>query len=969
MRKKILVCFGFLIFFSSFVFVKEVGSWNDKVTHKDLSKFAAENSVLDISKGNYMKNLGFSAGLSEKFIWNSKAQSGLLWLQEGAELEDDSSPGFPIIPGSTTRSFNHFHNPLKPWSQAGLDDTWTGESSLLWAQDGIDQQNFPSGDWSWQRIRDYYHLALTSTTDAERQANFARTFRGLGHQMHLIQDAAQPDHVRNDAHPEDAIGLSYGIGFEKWAAMNRSFINYLALTPLLPQVSLNVAYNNLAPITQFIDAEQYDGTNPSTALSQGIAEYTTANFFSDDTIFAAESYSTDHRHYFPYPKKSSTDIQEYINQNKLPETVIAEDGVEDLGFWISKKTDGEIVEHFVKPSYFTRPVVDLLGDNQKLYHLLFYRDEKCHEDYAKKLIPKAVGYSAGLLNYFFRGEIDMVPDYEAGYGYRIVNKTDEEMNGRFELYYDNDKGERKMIQSWTFAIGRKGSGNNKSQTITFSSPTDARELGKYMLVFRGRLGNEEDAVVGRYLKVSWPRGGIIKRVWRIDTMVVVYILYEDNVKTYYISVPPNERIIKAAFDEGNVESIRVLTRTWSEWVRIYKLHNFRYDRRSDKFIKIDEEELMRVNDYNTEVKKTEFSYATKEISSTYYYSEENKLYKGLVIEYLHNFPPVDYDWYTSRSEDNIEDFFVTKDRNIKLLKGVTRNITLGMFITNLKTDYIHKEGECIWGYHMFEEIIGEPNFSPEPLNECRKYGETYRSKCGNDFTNTFDMTGMCYKLSDELGYQPWNTCSGGDLPYSTFDPTLEVWLDASLEYEGILKKVSNPQVFDTSRVWSSDSTGRPCALFNSSALRVNGGLIGRILSESQIVTKYSMINYSYPYSTYNENILIEPDGITLDKMPVLILRQSGGYSMIEEIQKGKVISRTSFIEIPAELPILLNGEGNGFKITFETTPWGELMKFQVGFGYDRITNDFIKTGLTGIYGSPQEIMDLMVEYIREIIWY
>ncbi|MEM7828500.1 MAG: hypothetical protein QW561_04090 [Candidatus Aenigmatarchaeota archaeon] len=413
MRKKILVCFGFLIFFSSFVFVKEVGSWNDKVTHKDLSKFAAENSVLDISKGNYMKNLGFSAGLSEKFIWNSKAQSGLLWLQEGAELEDDSSPGFPIIPGSTTRSFNHFHNPLKPWSQAGLDDTWTGESSLLWAQDGTDQQNFPSGDWSWQKVREYYYLALTSTTETERQAYFAMTFKGLGHQMHLIQDAAQPDHVRNDAHPEDAIGLSYGIGFEKWAAAskNRDLINLLAATPLLPQVSLNVAYNNLAPITQFIDAEQYDGTNPSTALSHGIAEYTNANFFSDDTIFAAESYSTDHRHYFPYPKKSSTDIQEYINQNKLPETVIAEDGVEDLGFWISKKTDGEIVEHFVKPSYFTRPVVDLLGDNQKLYHLLFYRDEKCHEDYAKKLIPKAVGYSAALLDYFFRGTIEIsLPD-------------------------------------------------------------------------------------------------------------------------------------------------------------------------------------------------------------------------------------------------------------------------------------------------------------------------------------------------------------------------------------------------------------------------------------------------------------------------------------------------------------------------------------------------------------------------------
>ncbi len=246
---------------------------------------------------------------------------------------------------------------------------------------------------------------------------------------------------------------------------------------------------------------------------------------------------------------------------------------------------------------------------------------------------------------------------------------------------------------------------------------------------------------------------------------------------------------------------------------------------------------------------------------------------------------------------------------------------------------------------------------------CRKYGEIYRNGCGNDYYKTFDRTGWCYYdlQAYAIVYMHWNTCSGESLPYSSSDPLLEVWLDASLEYEGTLKKISNPQLSDTSRVWSLDSTGRPCALFNSSALHVGGELIGRILSERQIVTKYSMIDHN----NYNENILIEPDGITLDKMPVLILRQSGGYSMIEEIQKGKVISRTSFIEIPVELPILLNGEGNGFKITFETTPWGELMKFQVGFGYDRITKDFIKTGSTGIYGSPQEIMDLMVEYIRE----
>ena len=54
-------------------------------------------------------------------------------------------------------------------------------------------------------MRKYYLQALIGDTAVERQAYFARTFRGLGHQIHLIQDAAQPDHVRNDTHAEDTL--------------------------------------------------------------------------------------------------------------------------------------------------------------------------------------------------------------------------------------------------------------------------------------------------------------------------------------------------------------------------------------------------------------------------------------------------------------------------------------------------------------------------------------------------------------------------------------------------------------------------------------------------------------------------------------------------------------------------------------------------------------------------------------------
>lgn len=140
-------------------------------------------------KSDYLKNIGFNKGLDdEKLEWNGKKLSIKEWIIEGTFSEDE-----PF-----TRSLNHFHNPLKPWSQAGLNDIFSGKSSLLWAQDS-------SNEWSWKKARDNFYYALTSKTNSERQAYFAKTFKGLGHQMHLLQDKAVPDHVRNDAHPEDAI--------------------------------------------------------------------------------------------------------------------------------------------------------------------------------------------------------------------------------------------------------------------------------------------------------------------------------------------------------------------------------------------------------------------------------------------------------------------------------------------------------------------------------------------------------------------------------------------------------------------------------------------------------------------------------------------------------------------------------------------------------------------------------------------
>ena len=72
-------------------------------------------------------------------------------------------------------------------------------------------------------------------------------------------------------------------------------------------------------------------------------------------------------------------------------------------------------------------VWDIVGGGE-VYALDFYLDETCHEEYAEKLIPRAVGYSAGLLNYFFRCQLEAVnPAVSAtGATFKIKNNTPNE---------------------------------------------------------------------------------------------------------------------------------------------------------------------------------------------------------------------------------------------------------------------------------------------------------------------------------------------------------------------------------------------------------------------------------------------------------------------------------------------------------------------------------------------------------------
>lgn len=140
-------------------------------------------------------------------------------------------------------------------------------------------------------------------------------------------------------------------------------------------------------------------------------------------------------------------------------------------------------------------------------------------DYSAALLPRAVAYSRELLNYFFRGNIDLVSDPNNPAGYLIKNLTDEAMSGTFEIWYDDAAGKRPQVPiggvTWPITLDPRDDSSDRDQvSVSFSEPTNPTPAkpGEYILMFKGQLGVEGDpesvdefVVVGRVVQVCHPR--------------------------------------------------------------------------------------------------------------------------------------------------------------------------------------------------------------------------------------------------------------------------------------------------------------------------------------------------------------------------------------------------------------------------------------------------------------------------------
>jgi hypothetical protein len=414
----------------------------------------------------------------------------------------------------------HFHDPTRPADQAGLQlpspppspEFPPFISAAFWAQD------VPSGhggalavledgnDKSWGHGRQAMVDALTKADPGDRESRLSDTFVILGHLAHLVQDMAAPAHTRNDIHiaPEIldplqdkglvAAGLKKD-GFHGWAfgddvrARIRGDQGSSPYDVMWPEDTIDgcTVYDVApVPISCLIDTGKYyesivqnpQNFLPSDARNIGLAEYSNANFFSEDSLFDS----------YPFPRADQVEL------GPLEEwpTAGPNDPPEDKWRrYLIKNGPGEVIAHLAVPT----ALWEFLPEGLRMRKLKL--DDRVFEDYGELLLPRAIGYSAALIDYFFRGKIDLIPDPDTPGAYIVRNLGDEVMDGTVRLFYDDANGTRHEISEpgWRVTLQPKTDASDEDEAvIMFSEPTlpPAAKPGEYILVFQGQLGLEGD---------------------------------------------------------------------------------------------------------------------------------------------------------------------------------------------------------------------------------------------------------------------------------------------------------------------------------------------------------------------------------------------------------------------------------------------------------------------------------------------
>jgi hypothetical protein len=186
--------------------------------------------------------------------------------------------------------------------------------------------------------------------------------------------------------------------------------------------------------------------------------------------------------WYPYPSLFTS--TPYLQHGAYVDTVPLKNKKVVNRYYLPKTSNGIQVNHFSTISYFGAKF-----PNKIFQVTTSIKDDNVLSDYHDAFIPKAVKYSAGLLDYFFRGTMDVsVIGYDTNtlrYTNLIVNTSGQDFSGgTFSIYQDDTNGIRTLIAQTNFLNQTLPDGD--SMTMTFPSSTP--QSTNLFLVYQGTIG-------------------------------------------------------------------------------------------------------------------------------------------------------------------------------------------------------------------------------------------------------------------------------------------------------------------------------------------------------------------------------------------------------------------------------------------------------------------------------------------------
>jgi hypothetical protein len=496
LRRNSLICFYYLFVLLAWTTNSQAYYPN---THQEMSLMAFNRSVLNINI-ELFDDLDLDS--SDDFPNSRNEQRTVLELiRDGSKFEDAILAGEVGVGngGENLRMKHHFYSTQQGGS-ALYDPTISlflnTYSSTDWALE--DQGEISSQNFSLKDGYDNYRKAVTKKLLNSRPFYWGKTFQTLGHVIHHIQDMAQPQHTRNDVHApfSNAERKTY----EKYTERKR-------VARGLPYTG----YPNIN-LSKFNTAKSFwDGTASNGNDGFGLAEFSSTNFVSAGTnyyggsvsngfVLGAQVYSDPD---LPLPSANNLPIIISVATDPNLELPGLYDG--NIHFIGTQVTDSYISaksQFNLKTSSFSLFDSDLNGISSDLvYHLHRSNYDAAHE----YLIPRAVSYSAGLINYFFRGRIKAKVTAD-GDSIEITNTSNEgiadpmspttfQAGGAFEVFYETSTGQREPLLSLqNLALGSSLPVNG-THTITGLSAalqgiTGLCDRRKIIILFDGNIGTE-----------------------------------------------------------------------------------------------------------------------------------------------------------------------------------------------------------------------------------------------------------------------------------------------------------------------------------------------------------------------------------------------------------------------------------------------------------------------------------------------